>query len=63
MFAALEAMRGEFSFEVEVVDIDACPEKLEKFDQWGTRADFKICHYFLDEPALRRFFDNMKLAI
>lgn len=34
MLAALETMRGEFSFEAEVVDIDACPEKLEKFDQW-----------------------------
>jgi len=62
MLAALETLRGEFDFAVEVVDIDACPEKLADYDTLVpvlTCAGEEICHYFL-EPAkvrevLRRF--------
>ena len=59
MIAALENFRGRFSlsFEVEVIDIDRHPA-LEA--RWGDKvpvlldAEQEICHYYLDEAALRR---------
>ncbi|MEW6293936.1 MAG: glutaredoxin family protein [Pseudomonadota bacterium] len=56
MLAALETLRGEFDFAVEVVDIDACPGKLEQYDQLVpvlACADREICHYFLDPAKVR----------
>lgn len=56
MLAALEALRGEFRFELEVIDIDANPEKMAQYDQWIpvlTHADKEICHYFLDPAKVR----------
>ena len=55
MLAALEATRGEFDFAVEVVDVDARPEWVERYDQLVpvlTLADKEICHYFLDVESL-----------
>lgn len=56
MRAALEALRGEFDFTVEEVDIDARPETLDKYDRLVpvlTHADREICHYFLDAAKVR----------
>jgi thioredoxin reductase (NADPH) len=56
MLAALEATRGEFDFAVEVVDVDAHPEWVERYDQLVpvlTLAGEEICHYFLDLERLR----------
>lgn len=58
MIAALESFRGRSSspFEIDVVDIDQHPALEEK---WGDKvpvllnAEREICHYFLDEAALR----------
>lgn len=59
MITALENFRGRFSlaFEIDVVDIDLHPA-LEIL--WGDRvpvlldSEREICHYYLDETALRR---------
>jgi len=56
MLAALEALRGEFDFDVEIVDIDSCPQQLEKYDQRVpvlATGDIEICHYFLDAAKVR----------
>jgi thioredoxin reductase (NADPH) len=56
MLAALEVLRGERAFEIEVVDLDCCQEKLEKYDQLVpvlTVGDIEICHYFLDVAKVR----------
>lgn len=56
MLAALEMLHGEHDFAVELVDIDACPEKLEQYDQWVpvlAHGDVEICHYFLDPAKVR----------
>lgn len=63
MLAALEALRGELHFEVEVVDLDVCPEKLEKYDQLIpvlTLGDAEICHYFLDAAKVREVLGRFR---
>ena len=58
MIAALRGFQGRFSFELEVVDVDAAPPLAE------LRGDLvpvllsegvEICHYHLDEPKLMAF--------
>lgn len=58
MLAALEAMRGEFDFEIEVLDVDADPALEEKYNELVPvlEADgLQLCHYFLDVARVRRF--------
>lgn len=65
MLAALEATRGEFDFAVEVVDVDARPEWVERYDQLVpvlTLADKEICHYFLDLERLRTMLQEVTTA-
>lgn len=49
-------------FTVEVIDIDASPDAslLARFDElvpvlFGDLAQPELCHYFLDEAAVRRY--------
>lgn len=58
MLAALENLRSEFSFTVAVVDVDADPVLEAKYDELVpvlVAEDQKLCHYFLDEAAVRAF--------
>lgn len=58
MLAALEALRGEFSFEVEVLDVDADPALEAKYDALVPvlEADgHELCHYFLDVEKVRAY--------
>lgn len=56
---ALAPLREELGLSVEVIDVDAFPE-LEA--RWSERVpvvlagDTEICHYHLDEAALRAHF-------
>jgi hypothetical protein len=58
MLAALEELRGEFAFEVAVIDIDADPALEEKYNDFvpvlaaGGR---ELCRYFLDAAKVREF--------
>jgi hypothetical protein len=64
MLAALRAFmaREGLPFSVDVVDVDASPDAslLARFDElvpvlFGDQLDGpELCHYFLDEAALRR---------
>lgn len=57
MLAALEALRGEYLFEVDVRDVDADSALLARYDQLVPvlEADgIELCRYFLDEAAVRR---------
>lgn len=68
MLAALETLRSEQggSFEIDVLDVDADPEMLARFDELvpvltgfeGT-ARVELCHYFLDEPAVLAYLDRI----
>lgn len=58
MLAALDALRGEFAFEVEVVDVDADPRLVEKYDELVPVLEAEgreLCHYFLDVPKVREY--------
>ena len=62
MEAALLALRGEFDFELEVIDVDSSPSHETQF---GERipvlmhGDTELCHYFLDRPAVRRYLSAL----
>ena len=56
MELALRRMTSEFVFDLEVVDVDASPDLLARYDELvpvllhdGT----ELCHYFLDEAKVR----------
>jgi thiol-disulfide isomerase/thioredoxin len=61
MLAALDALQGNGPrFEVDVVDVDADPALVERFDElvpvlFGDLDQPELCHYFLDEAAVRRY--------
>jgi thiol-disulfide isomerase/thioredoxin len=63
MLAALEAMRSEFFFAVDVVDVDADPELEARYDELvpvlvaGQR---ELCHYFLDAVAVREYLQGFR---
>ena len=64
MLAALQALAppGQ-AFEVEVIDVDADPALLERFDElvpvlYGRLDEPELCHYFLDEAAVRRYLER-----
>jgi thioredoxin reductase (NADPH) len=62
MLAALDALRGEFSFEVTVLDVDADPQLEAKYDEFVPvlEADGKeLCHYFLDVPKVREYLGRL----
>ena len=60
MVAALMALQsGAAPFTVEVIDIDADAALVARFDElvpvlFGDLTQPELCHYFLDEEAVRR---------
>ncbi|AXA90177.1 glutaredoxin family protein [Massilia sp. YMA4] len=59
MLAALEKLRTpEHPFTVEVIDVDADPALVQRFDElvpvlFAALDQPELCHYFLDEAAVR----------
>ena len=59
MLAALQALAGERPFSVDVIDVDADPALLARFDElvpvlFGADLSApELCHYFLDHAAVR----------
>ena len=63
MLAALEALRGEHVFQVNIVDVDADPALEEKFDELVPvleADDRELCHYHLDEQAVRAYLSGFR---
>lgn len=55
MLAALEALRGEHDFSVEVRDVDSRVEWVALYDELVPvllLGEAEICHYFLDVERL-----------
>ncbi|ULJ69056.1 glutaredoxin family protein [Wielerella bovis] len=55
---ALQPLQAELGFDVEIVAIDDFPDLEEKYNELVPvllHGDTEICHYFLDEPALRDY--------
>ena len=68
MLQALLALQqpGE-RFEVAVVDVDADPALVERFDElvpvlFGDPSGAELCHYFLDPAAARGWADSFARA-
>lgn len=63
MLAALQALAPPGQrFDVDVVDVDADPALVERFDElvpvlYGRLDEPELCHYFLDEAAVRTYLD------
>jgi hypothetical protein len=61
MLAALNALQSDACrFTVEVIDVDADAALVARFDElvpvlFGDLAQPELCHYFLDEGAVRRY--------
>ena len=56
---ASELARQGQAYTVDVVDVDADPDLVARYDELvpvlvATPAGTELCHYFLDEAALRR---------
>jgi thiol-disulfide isomerase/thioredoxin len=63
MLAALEAMRSEFRFDVDVVDVDADPALEALYDELVpvlTVGEKVLCHYFLDAAAVREYLGDFR---
>jgi hypothetical protein len=70
MLQALRAFDINNVFTIDVIDVDADPELVARYDELvpvllahrdGASA-VQICHYFLDEAALRAFLENGDLS-
>jgi hypothetical protein len=61
MLAALKAMQGAArQFTIDVVDVDADPALVARFDElvpvlFGDLAAPELCHYFLDHDAVAAY--------
>ncbi len=61
MLAALRKLETSGRpFEIEVIDVDADPALVARFDElvpvlYGDLAEPELCHYFLDEAAVRQY--------
>lgn len=68
MHGALLALQGPGErFDIEVIDVDADPTLVERFDElvpvlFGDLARPELCHYFLDAPAARAWADACAAA-
>ena len=64
MLAALEILRGEFVFEVVVVDVDADPLLEAKYNELvpvlAGQDGRELCHYFLDVPKVREYLTRFQ---
>jgi thiol-disulfide isomerase/thioredoxin len=65
MLAALQKLApAGLPFEVDVVDVDADPALVERFDElvpvlYGRLDEPELCHYFLDEAAVRAYLKRL----
>lgn len=68
MLAALQALQADGQrFEIEVVDVDADEALVARFDElvpvlYGDPGQAELCHYFLDEQAVRRYLASLQPA-
>jgi thiol-disulfide isomerase/thioredoxin len=68
LLAALLALQTErLRFEVEVVDVDADPALVARFDElvpvlYGDPAQPELCHYFLDEAAVLAYVNGQSVS-
>ena len=68
MLHALQALAPQgWQFDVDVIDVDADPALVARFDElvpvlFGRLDEPELCHYFLDAEAVRRYLDRESAA-
>lgn len=63
MAAALAPLLAESGALLAVVDVDADPRLLERYDEWVPvllHGSTELCHYFLDEPKVREYLAGIR---
>jgi thioredoxin reductase (NADPH) len=63
MFAALNPLASDLGFEIEVVDVDRCPELERRYGEFVpllAHGDTRICHYLLDNAALTAYLSAFR---
>ena len=63
MLAALEELRGEFGFTVDVVDVDrdaALEQRYGSLVPVLTHAGAELCHYHLDAAKVRAYLVKIR---
>jgi glutaredoxin len=63
MIAALEPLQAERGFSLHIIDIDAHPALVEKYDELVPvllASEIEICHYFLDVTALDAYLAKVR---
>ena len=69
MLAALLALQTEQQrFTVDVIDVDADPALVARFDElvpvlFGDLSEPELCHYFLDAQAVGRWLASRSVSI
>ena len=69
MLEALNKLRAEFDFAVDVIDVDADSALVALYDELvpvliGIRQHqdpVQLCHYFLDEKAVKNYLIDKKI--
>lgn len=62
MASALQTLRAEAKFSLEVLDVDAHPHLLAVYDELVPvllHGDLELCHYFLDTAKVRDYLDEI----
>jgi thiol-disulfide isomerase/thioredoxin len=62
MASALAPLLAEFDCRLEVLDVDADPAALARFDALVPvllAGDEELCHYFLDAPRVRAYLERI----
>lgn len=63
MIAALEPLQAERGFSLQIVDVDAHPGLVKKYDELVPvllADETEICHYFLDIAALDAYLAKVR---
>lgn len=63
MRAAVEALRDEFRFDLEVLDVDADPELTERYNELVPVLEaegVELCHYHCDEAKVREYLGRFR---
>jgi hypothetical protein len=63
MLLALQALQADYSFTIEVIDVDADPALVAVYDELvpvliGTKEGIpsqQLCYYFLNDNVMREF--------
>ena len=63
MLAALDSLRGEFAFAMDVVDVDSDAALEHRFGMLVPvlmHAGTELCHYHLDTPKIRAYLVKIR---